>query len=93
MSEYLMREGAPLSESEWESLDKVVVKVASQFLVGRQFIKLVGPLGVGTEMVPVGTGDKRHFLPLNLIQQSHNHQACWQHVYNPIRLCIRLKST
>ena len=69
MSEYLMREGAPLSESEWESLDKVVVKVASQFLVGRQFIKLVGPLGVGTEMVPVGTGDKRHFLPLNLLQE------------------------
>ena len=69
MSEYLMRDAAPLSEGEWESLDNVVIKAARQFLVGRQFIKLVGPLGAGTEMVPVGTGDKRHFLALNLIQK------------------------
>jgi uncharacterized linocin/CFP29 family protein len=69
MSEYLMREAAPLSESEWESLDKVIVEVARQFLVGRQFINLVGPLGAGVEMVPVGTGDHRQFLPLQLIQE------------------------
>ena len=69
MSEYLMRDGAPLGEEEWEALDNVVVKVACQFLVGRQFIKLVGPLGAGTEMVPVGTGDKRKFLAMQLIQE------------------------
>jgi uncharacterized linocin/CFP29 family protein len=69
MSEYLMRDTAPLNDSEWESLDSVVVKVASQFLVGRQFIDLVGPLGAGAEMVPVGTGEKRKFLTLQLIQE------------------------
>ena len=68
MSEYLMRDAAPLSADEWESLDNLVTKVARQFLVGRQFTKLVGPLGAGTEMVPVGTGDNRKFLAMHLIQ-------------------------
>ena len=37
--------------------------------MGRRFIELVGPLGAGTETVPVGTGANRKFLELELIEQ------------------------
>ncbi|MDF1512741.1 MAG: family 1 encapsulin nanocompartment shell protein [Anaerolineae bacterium] len=69
MSGLYMRDAAPLSQEEWAALDHVIVEVAQQFLVGRQFINLVGPLGPGQELVPVGSGEKRKFLPLQLIQQ------------------------
>lgn len=68
MSEYLMRDAAPLNEEEWAAIDNIVVHVARQFLVGRQFIKLVGPLGVGAEMVPLGSGSERRFIGLDIIQ-------------------------
>ena len=53
MSDYLMRDAAPLSDEEWARLDEVVVKTARTLLVGRRFIELTGPLGVGTLAVPV----------------------------------------
>jgi uncharacterized linocin/CFP29 family protein len=53
MSDYLMREDAPLSAEEWTKLDEVVVKTAKTLLVGRRFIELTGPLGAGTLAVPV----------------------------------------
>jgi uncharacterized linocin/CFP29 family protein len=53
MSDYTMRGDAPLSDSEWEALDGVVVKTAKTLLVGRRFVELTGPLGAGTLAVPV----------------------------------------
>jgi uncharacterized linocin/CFP29 family protein len=53
MSDFLMREDAPLSAEEWEQLDHVVVNAAKSLLVGRRFITLTGPLGAGTLAVPV----------------------------------------
>ena len=47
MSDYLMRGDAPLSDSEWERLDKTVVSAAREFLVGRKFLDLAGPFGAG----------------------------------------------
>ena len=78
MSEYLMREAAPLSEGEWEALDNVVIKAARQFLVGRRFIKLIGPLGAGTEMVPVGSGDGRKYISMELVQEDFT--LSWQDI-------------
>jgi uncharacterized linocin/CFP29 family protein len=69
MNDFFMREDAPLSAEEWEKLDEVVVKAARRFLVGRRFVELVGPLGVGTEVVPVGTGENRKHLDLQMIQE------------------------
>lgn len=69
MSGFLMREDAPLSAEEWAQLDKVVVGTARQFLVGRRFIELVGPVGAGTQTVPVGTGDARTFLTFETIEE------------------------
>ena len=51
--DYLMREDAPLSEEEWEGLDGIVTTVARRLLVGRRFISLAGPYGIGTEVVPL----------------------------------------
>jgi len=55
MSDYLMRDDAPLSAEEWEQLDQLVVEVARTLLVGRRFISLTGPLGAGTLNVPVAS--------------------------------------
>jgi len=70
MSEYLMRDAAPLSDKEWQAVDSLVVKIARDFLVGRRFLDLVGPFGAGMEIVPVGVGDARKHIPLSVIEQS-----------------------
>ncbi len=82
MSDYLMRNDAPLSDAEWARIDDLVVKVARELLVGRRFISLAGPLGAGHQAVPLPTisssaaGEPdviqvtdRQFLPLPLIYQ------------------------
>jgi uncharacterized linocin/CFP29 family protein len=52
MDELLMRNAAPLSAEIWHEIDETVEHVARQQLVGRRFISLVGPLGVGAQTVP-----------------------------------------
>lgn len=81
MSDYLMRNDAPLSDQEWARIDDLVIGVARELLVGRRFISLTGPLGAGYQAVllpTVGgaTTDSnviqvtdRKFLPLPLIYQ------------------------
>lgn len=44
---YLMRDDIDFSDSQWEALDKQVVKTASTVLTGRKFLDLYGPLGAG----------------------------------------------
>ncbi len=51
MADYLHREDAPLTELQWEKLDEVVVATAKQHLVGRQFIPVFGPFGVGLQTI------------------------------------------
>jgi uncharacterized linocin/CFP29 family protein len=70
MSEYLMRDDAPLRDSEWEQLDEVVVSAARQFLVGRRFLDLKGPFGAGLEVVPVGSGEDRRQVPVEAFETS-----------------------
>ena len=55
MMDYLMRDDAPLTQEEWERLDEVVVSMARRLLVGRRFIDLTGPMGLGTQVVPLDT--------------------------------------
>lgn len=47
---YLMRDGAPLTDSQWERLDKAVIGEASKILVGRRFLD-VKVVGVQTQTV------------------------------------------
>lgn len=53
MTDLLMREAAPFDASFWQMIDEEVRAVASQHLVGRRFLHLVGPLGAGAMGVPV----------------------------------------
>jgi len=55
MDTYLMRDDAPLTAEEWTHLDELVVQAARKVLVGRRFLPLTGPLGVGVQTVPVDT--------------------------------------
>jgi uncharacterized linocin/CFP29 family protein len=68
VSDFFMRDDAPLSAEEWAQLDGTVVGAARQFLVGRRFIELAGPFGAGTEVIPVGTGAGRKYLQMETIQ-------------------------
>ncbi|MGC9469313.1 MAG: family 1 encapsulin nanocompartment shell protein [Anaerolineae bacterium] len=70
MSDYLMRDDAPLTEEEWANLDETVVSTARQFLVGRRFLDLRGPFGGGLEIVPVGTGENRDHIKLLVFDKS-----------------------
>lgn len=49
--EYLLRDDSPFSEKDWEKIDELVVKVASQQLVGRRVLSLFGPLGAGVQSI------------------------------------------
>ncbi len=55
MPDYLMRDDAPFGAEDWAKIDDVVVSVARQLLVGRRFIEITGPLGIGTPTVPLLT--------------------------------------
>jgi uncharacterized linocin/CFP29 family protein len=66
MSDYLMRHDAPLSDGEWQRIDDIVVHIARQFLVGRRVLDLKGPFGAGMEMAPVGVGEGRRFVKVQV---------------------------
>ena len=51
MPAYLNRSEAPLSEADWERIDRTVVEVARRQLVGRRIIDVFGPLGPGVQDV------------------------------------------
>lgn len=55
MADYLMRDDAPLSSGDWQHVDDAVVSVARALLVGRRFISLAGPFGIGTEVIRLDT--------------------------------------
>lgn len=53
MSDYLMRQDAPITGELWAAIDEMVVTVMRKILVGRRVLDLVGPLGWGVEVAPV----------------------------------------
>ena len=55
MSDYLMRDDAPLTEAQWKAVDGMVATVVTKNLVGRKLLEVVGPLGWGVERVPVNS--------------------------------------
>lgn len=50
---YLSREGSPLPEELWEQIDTTVINTVRSTLVGRRFLHIYGPLGVGTQSIQV----------------------------------------
>jgi len=52
MSDYLLRQDAPLSPETWAKIDDMVVSVAKKTLVGRKVLEIAGPLGWGVDVAP-----------------------------------------
>ena len=53
MSDFFMRDAAPIDAATWAQVDEMVVTVAKKMLVGRRLLSLVGPLGWGVELAPL----------------------------------------
>jgi uncharacterized linocin/CFP29 family protein len=51
MADFLLRDQAPLTPEQFASVDQVVTDVARRTLVGRRFIPVFGPIGVGVQAV------------------------------------------
>ncbi|CUH97723.1 hypothetical protein P22_3858 [Propionispora sp. 2/2-37] len=51
--EFLSRDDAPFTSSQWEKIDETVVKTARQVLTGRKFIHIYGPLGAGVQSIHI----------------------------------------
>lgn len=62
---YLSREAAPFSEGLWGQIDAAVVKTARSSLVGRRFLHVFGPLGIGVQSIPVEEVEKDGIITTN----------------------------
>ena len=54
---YLSRESSSLSEGLWEQIDSAIVKAARNVLIGRRFLHIFGPLGIGVETIAIDDAD------------------------------------
>lgn len=50
---YLSRESSPVSAELWQKIDSTVVESARKVLIGRRFLHIFGPLGIGVESIAV----------------------------------------
>lgn len=50
---YLARESALISEELWSQIDSAIVASARSIMVGRKFLHIFGPLGVGVDHIAV----------------------------------------
>lgn len=62
----LDRKSAPLTGEEWNRVDEAVVKTASNMLVGRKMIEVLGPLGPGVYSLPYAIFSGRNPAGLDL---------------------------
>lgn len=54
---YLSREESPIDNELWERIDDAVVGTARKVLIGRRFLHIYGPLGIGVESINIDDGD------------------------------------
>ncbi len=52
MADFLQRAQAPLTDEEWQTLDKTVAETARRQFVARRVLDLFGPIGAGHQFVP-----------------------------------------
>lgn len=53
MLDFLSHNEAPISDTQWDEIDALVVEVVRKQLVGRRFINVFGPLGAGIQWVGI----------------------------------------
>jgi uncharacterized linocin/CFP29 family protein len=52
MIDYLLRDDAPLTEAQWQAIDRIAIERARAALVGRRVLPVEGPFGAGVLAVP-----------------------------------------
>jgi uncharacterized linocin/CFP29 family protein len=52
MTDYLLRDDAPLTHDQWQAIDRIAIERARAALVGRRVVPVEGPFGGGVLAVP-----------------------------------------
>lgn len=55
---YLSREASTFPDSLWDAIDSAVIESARKALVGRRFLHIFGPLGVGVNYINIDDADE-----------------------------------
>lgn len=59
--EFLKRSESPLTDSQWQEIDKVVVETARKSLVGRRFIEITGQFGPSVQFATLDVIDSGQY--------------------------------
>ena len=51
MQDFLSHNEAPISDAQWDDIDRLVIDVAQRQLVGRRFLNILGPMGAGVQWI------------------------------------------
>ena len=55
---YLSREASTIPDSLWDDIDSAVIEAARKVLVGRRFLHIFGPLGIGVNYINIDNIDE-----------------------------------
>ena len=86
--DYLMRDDAPLTDSQWAEIDAKVIAAAKAVLTGRRFLDIYGPLGSGIQMleVPSTQGGPKKATEIPLLSTDFTHPGSGAHGHSPVLL-------
>ena len=66
LQRYQRHQEFPLTDDQWDRMQKEIMKEASRLLVSRRFIDIYGPLGSGLESISYETFDKDELAEIDL---------------------------
>lgn len=66
LQRYQKHQEFPLTDDQWNRIQKEIMKEASRLLVSRRFIDIYGPLGAGLESISYETFDKDELAEIDL---------------------------
>lgn len=66
LQRYQKNQEFPLTDDQWNRIQKEIMKEASRLLVSRRFIDIYGPLGAGLESISYETFDKDELAEIDL---------------------------
>ena len=74
MLDFLSHNEAPISDKQWDEIDRTIVEIASRQLVGRRFINIYGPLGAGAQYVTLDRFDGDAVSSLDVLGEDENNE-------------------
>lgn len=86
MSDFLLRDDAPLSPLQWAELDRVVSDMVKRHVVCRRFLSLYGPLGSGVQVIPTDRFPELERGQIDMVGQHDDPVSLSGRVYQKIPL-------